>query len=167
VAPNLLDMPSGALPVVIPLTSPQDESTRVMNEIRELVRAGVPLGHILIIHADPRETTRLLNRLRQQFGAEAAVNPGQVPDSSDRIRVCSLHAATGLEAPIVFLMGVRALYEAEQSVRLSEGEQAELIRDNTRKLYMACTRAGQRLVLTYVGEVPDLLRGLIPETVWR
>jgi hypothetical protein len=165
VAPNLLDMPSGALPVVIPLTSPQDESTRVMNEIRELVRAGVPLGHILIIHADPRETTRLLNRLRQQFGAEAAVDPGQVPDSSDRIRVCSLHTATGLEAPIVFLMGVRALYEAEQSVRLSEGEQAELIRDNTRKLYMACTRAGQRLVLTYVGEVPELLRGLIPETV--
>jgi hypothetical protein len=28
---------------------------------------------------------------------------------------------------------------------------AELIRDNTRKLYMAITRAGQRLVLTYVG----------------
>jgi hypothetical protein len=164
VAPTLLDMPSGALPVVIPLTSPQDESTRVMNEIRELVRAGVPLGHILIIHADPRETPRLLNRLRQQFGPEAAVDPGQVMDSSNRIRVCSLHAATGLEAPIVFLMGVRALYEAEQSVRLSEGERAELIRDNTRKLYMACTRAGQRLVLTYVGEVPDLLRGLVPGT---
>lgn len=164
VAPNLMDMPSGALPVIIPLTSAQDEATRVLNEIRELVQAGVPLGHILIIHTDAREANRLLSRLRQTFGTGAAVDPGQVADSSGRIRVCSLHAATGLEAPIVFLMGVRGLYEAEQSVRLSESERAELIRDNTRKLYMACTRAGQRLVLTYVGEVPELLRGLSSET---
>ncbi len=59
-----------------------------------------------------------------------------------------------MEGPIVFLMGVHALYEREQSVRLSDEERAELIRDNTRKLYMAITRAGQRLVFTYVGEVP-------------
>jgi hypothetical protein len=164
VAPNLLDMPSGTLPVVIPLTSPQDEATRVLNEVRALVQSGVPPGDILMIHADWWEAGRLMGRLRQEFGEEAAVDPGQVADSSGRIRVCSLHAATGLEAPIVFLMGVRALYEQEQSVRLSEGERAELIRDNTRKLYMACTRAGQRLVLTYVGEVPELLRGLVLET---
>src|SRR5690606_17924713 len=106
----------------------------------------------------------LLRRLQRMFGPEAAVDPGQVADSSSCVRVCSLHAVTGLEAPIVFLMGVRALYEAEQSVRLSEGERAELIRDNTRKLYMAWTRGGQRLVLTYVGEAPELLRGLIRET---
>lgn len=61
-------------------------------------------------------------------------------------------------------MGVRALYEAEQSVRLPEGERAELVRDHTRKLYMDCTRAGQRLVLTTVGDVPELLRRLIPES---
>jgi hypothetical protein len=164
VAPNLLDMPSGALPVVIPLTSPQDEVTRVLNEIRELVGAGVEKGHILVIHADWRETGKLLGRLRQTFGGEAAVDPGQADECGGKIRVCSLQAATGLEAPIVFLMGVHALYEEEQSVRLSEGERAELMRDNTRKLYMACTRAGQRLVLTYVGEVPELLRGLVPET---
>jgi hypothetical protein len=33
-----------------------------------------------------------------------------------------------------------------------------MIRDNTRKLYMAATRAGQRLVITYVGELPDALK---------
>jgi hypothetical protein len=164
VTPNLLDMPSGALPMVIPLTSPQDEATRVINEVQELVQAGVPLGHILVIHADWRETGKLISRLQQKLGPEVAVDPGQVRDSSSRIRVCSLNSATGLEAPIVFLLGVHALYEEEQSVRLSEGERAELIRDNTRKLYMACTRAGQRLVLTYVGNVPRLFQGLIPET---
>lgn len=70
------------------------------------------------------------------------------------MRVCTLNAATGLESPIVFLVGVHALFEQEQSVRLSDEERHDLIRDNTRRLYMALTRAGQRVVLTYVGEPP-------------
>jgi len=54
-------------------------------------------------------------------------------------------------------MGAHELYEQEQSIRLSDEERAELIRDNTRKLYMAITRAGQRLVITYVGALPETL----------
>jgi ATP-dependent exoDNAse (exonuclease V) beta subunit len=50
------------------------------------------------------------------------------------------------------------LFEEEQSLRLSDEEREGLIRDNTRKLYMAVTRAGQRLVLTYSGELPQVLR---------
>ena len=45
----------------------------------------------------------------------------------------------------------------ERSIRLSDEERAELISDNTRKLYMAIARAGQRLVITYVGPLPDIL----------
>jgi ATP-dependent exoDNAse (exonuclease V) beta subunit len=59
-------------------------------------------------------------------------------------------------------MGVRTLYEREQSIRLSDEERLALIRDNTRKLYMACTRAGQRLVITYAGPLPDSLRPVAP-----
>jgi hypothetical protein len=50
------------------------------------------------------------------------------------------------------------LVEAEQSVRLSVEERAELIRDNTRKRYMAFTRAGERLAITYVGGLPSVLQ---------
>lgn len=50
---------------------------------------------------------------------------------------------------IVFLVGLRLLFEEEQSLRLSDEEREELIWDNTRKLYMAATPAGQRLVLTF------------------
>jgi ATP-dependent exoDNAse (exonuclease V) beta subunit len=57
----------------------------------------------------------------------------------------------------VFLVGLRDMLEAEQSLRLSDQEREALIRDNTRKLYMAATRAGQRLVLTYSGELPEVL----------
>ncbi len=75
-----------------------------------------------------------------------------------------MNAATGLESLIVFVMGTHHMYQAEQSVRLSAEERASLIRDNTRKLYMACTRAGQRLAITYVGELPDVLQQLHPRS---
>jgi hypothetical protein len=159
IAPNLLDMPSGATPVIIPLTSEQDEVTRVVNEIRELFTAGVTPGDVLIIHAAWQGVDRLLERLRHEFGPQVAVDPKDVR-KGNHVRVCTLNAATGLESPIVFLCGVHGLYEQEQSLRLSDDERAELIRDNTRKLYMAITRAGQRLVLTYVGELPDILKQL-------
>lgn len=55
----------------------------------------------------------------------------------------------------VNLVGVHALVEQEQSVRLSDDERHDLIRDNTRKLYMVLTRAGHRVVLTHVGEPPE------------
>ena len=74
----------------------------------------------------------------------------------------TLTAGAGLESPIVFVLGVHELYEEEQSLRLSENERLELILDNTRKLYLAITRAGQRLVLTYVGELPESLKRLSP-----
>jgi superfamily I DNA/RNA helicase len=65
-----------------------------------------------------------------------------------------------LESPIVFVMGTHRMCEAEQSVRLSEEPANRADPDNTRKLYMAFTRAGQRLAITYVGELPELFRRL-------
>ncbi|MCC6606079.1 MAG: DEAD/DEAH box helicase [Anaerolineae bacterium] len=157
VIPDVDHMPHGVLPVVIPLTSEQDEVTRVINEIGQLHQNGVPWRDILVIHASREETSHIANRLNRVFGVDTAVDPGK-DNPQDQIRVCSLNAATGLESPIVFLMGIHDLYEMEQSIRLAEEERAELVRDNTRKLYMAITRAGQRLVITYVGPLPELLK---------
>jgi superfamily I DNA/RNA helicase len=75
--------------------------------------------------------------------------------------VTTLQAGTGLEAPIVFLAGLHQLFEEEQSLRLSDEEREALILENTRKVYMAATRAGQRLAFTYVGDVPLVIKGLV------
>ena len=156
-APDLLDMPVGTVPQVIALTSEQDEITRVVNEIEQLVQQGVPKRHLLVIHTDWRGRDHLLERLQAKLGPTAAADPGESV-TGDAVRVCTLNSVTGLESPIVFLVGAHQLFEQEQSVRLSDDERAELIRDNTRKLYMAITRAGQRVVLTYVGELPHVFR---------
>ena len=95
--------------------------------------------------------------MTDHFGLPAARDP-KTDYPGDYVRVTTLNAGAGLESPIVFLAGLQAMFEQEQSLRLSDDEREELIRDNTRKLYMATTRAGQRLVLTYVGELPQALK---------
>ncbi len=153
VPPDLFDMPTGLVPQLITLTSAQDEVTRVAGEIEQLLAQGVSPGHVLVIHADWRGRDLLLERLRARLGPAGVIDPGEA-HAPGAVRVCTLNTATGLESPIVFLVGVHALFEQEQSVRLSDDERHDLIRDNTRRLYMALTRAGQRVVLTYVGEPP-------------
>ena len=157
VAPRWQDMPQGVTPEIIPLTSEQDEMTRVVNEIQVLVKASVPLNHLLVIHANYAGRNRLLERLVATLGQGTAADPGQA-SNGESIRVCTLNAATGLESPIVFLVGMHELFEREQSIRLSDEERVQVLRDNTRRLYMAMTRAGQRLVLTCVGGVPALFQ---------
>jgi hypothetical protein len=60
------------------------------------------------------------------------------------------------------LVGLRELFEKEQSLRLSDDEREGVIRDNTRRIYMAITRAGQRLIFTYVGDLPKAMRQIFP-----
>ncbi len=160
--PDLLNMPSGAFPQVLALTSPQDEITRVANEVAGFVRQGYPRKHLLILHSDANGVKSLIQAINDRLGKSAAMDPKDT-FPGDYVRVTTLNAGAGLESPIVFLAGLRQLFEAEQSLRFSDEEREELMQDNTRKLYMAATRAGQRLVLTYVGELPEGLSAALRE----
>jgi superfamily I DNA/RNA helicase len=158
--PDLLNMPNGAFPQFITLTSPQDEIARVANEVASLVKQGVPKKHLLLLHSDGWGVKNLIQAIDDRLGKNAAFDPkDRYP--GDYVRVTTINAGAGLESPIVFLVGLRLLFEQEQSLRLSDEEREGLIRDNTRKLYMAATRAGQRLVLTYSGELPEVLKSIL------
>jgi len=157
-APDLLNMPNGVFPQIIPLTSPQDEIIRIANEVADFVRKGMPKKHLLVLHTNGVD--ELIQAIDDRLGKGAAMDPKETYPG-DYVRVTTYNAGTGLESPIVFLAGLRDMLEEEQSLRLSDSERETLIRDNTRKLYMAATRAGQRLVITYVGEMPEELRIII------
>jgi superfamily I DNA/RNA helicase len=145
---------------MILLTSPQDEISRVANEIEAFVKNGCPRNHLLVLHANGQGVRALIEAINRRLGRSAAIDPKDT-FPGDYIRVTTLNAGAGLESPIVFLAGLRSLFEEEQSLRLSDDEREALIRDNTRKIYMAVTRAGQRLVFTYAGELPEILRKLL------
>jgi hypothetical protein len=157
VVPDLFNMPTGIVPQIIPLTSSQDETTRVANEIVALVKRGIEKKDILVLHANYRGVKAVIQALESKLGRGATYDPeDQYP--GNYIRVTTINRGTGLEAPIVFTLGLRQLFEEEQSLRLSDEEREQLILENTRKIYMAATRAGRSLILTYVGELPEVLR---------
>jgi superfamily I DNA/RNA helicase len=156
-APDLLNMPNGAFPQVISLTSPQDEIVRVANEVADFVRQGMPKRDLLVLHTNGVDD--LIRAIEARLGKGSAIDPKETYPG-DYVRVTTYNAGAGLESPIVFLAGLRDMFEEEQSLRLSDNERETVMRDNTRKLYMAATRAGQRLVITYVGEVPNALKEL-------
>ena len=157
--PNLLDMPSGAVPQVIPLASAQDEIARVANEVAAFLAQGFPRGDIYILHANAQGVRALITAINRRVGRNAAMEP-RTTYPGNYVRVTTLNAGAGLESPIVFLVGLRTLFEEEQSLRLGDDERQALIEAHTRKIFMAATRAGQRLVFTYVGELPKELRDL-------
>jgi hypothetical protein len=160
--PNLLDMPTGATPDIIPLASAQDEVARVANEVAAFLAHGFPRKDIYVLHANAQGVRALITAINRRVGRSAAMEP-RTTYPGDYVRVTTLNAGAGLESPIVFLVGLRTLFEEEQSLRLGDDERQALIDAHTRKIFMAATRAGQRLVFTYVGELPQGLRDLFGE----
>jgi hypothetical protein len=156
-APDMLNMPNGVFPQVITLSSDQDEIARVANEVADLLRQGCPRRDLLLLHANGGGVRDLIQAITRRVGKHSAIDPKETYPGN-YVRVTTLNAGTGLESPIVFLVGLHKLFEEEQSLRLSDDEREEMIRDHTRKVYMAATRAGQRLVFTYVGDLPEKLK---------
>ena len=72
-----------------------------------------------------------------------------------KVRICVMQAATGLEAPVVFLLGLHRMFDQERKISLNEDEKKEMVEENTNLLYMGMTRASQKLVLSFVGPIPE------------
>jgi superfamily I DNA/RNA helicase len=159
-APDMLRMPDGVLPQVISVPAAQDENELVAKEIERFVRHGYPKRDLLALHAAPNGADRLVEAIKVRLGNGAALNAKETYPG-DYVRVTSLNAGAGLESAIVFVVGLRELFEKEQSLRLSDEEREAMILNNTRKLYMAITRAGQRLVFTYPGLGNSVLDDLL------
>jgi hypothetical protein len=155
-APDLSGMEPGLAPILIRTGSPQDSVDRLVNELSASVRErAVALGELLVIYGENVQKGLLYERLCRQFGAEniwwlnRKEHRKAPPDGyeKDYLRLANLETATGLEAAVVFLIGMENLLSDGETPGLGKEEQAALTEENARKLYMAMTRAGQRLIL--------------------
>jgi SAM-dependent methyltransferase len=159
IKPDVPGMRTGIPPRILAVATEEEEYDRVTDEVTALIAAGVPPRHILVLHTAWHGATTILARLRQAIGSEHVVNPKE-SNERNAVRVCSLDASTGLEGAIVFLLGFHRFWAQEQTPNLLLDERSDLVRANTRRMYVAITRAGQRLVITYVGSLPPELQRL-------
>jgi superfamily I DNA/RNA helicase len=130
----------------------QEEVARAVNEVVALREGGLPPGKLLLLHANSSLEKALRSAMEGKLG-DALVHDAKLgsmpPDAF--CSVTTLKAATGLEAPVVILLGISHLLESEGDLRMSADERRELRRDHTRMIYMGFTRAGQRLVVLRSG----------------
>ncbi len=148
--PELSRMQKGRIPTLLSFDAPQDERMRIVREITSCVQQGLPLRDLLVLHSSGPGVQALTDALNDALGVGSARDPKN-ERPGDFIRVTTLNAGAGLESPVVFISGLHELFELEDSLRLNDVDRAELVQAHTRKLYMAFTRAGQRLVLTSAG----------------
>ena len=142
----------GESPDLVRVPTDQEEVARATNEVVALKEGGLLPGKLLVIHANSALEKSLRVNLEKRLGIDQVHDAKSGPMPSGAFcSVTTLNAATGLEAPVVILLGMSHLLEREDDARLSEEERRELRRDHTRMLYMGFTRAGQRLVVLRVG----------------
>jgi len=148
-APEWLEtLEPGEPPVVQPGGPGQDQLRRLTADLRELRNANVPPDHVLVLVAGRNlQVSAVIQHLEAWLGAGTAASVRDDAASVDRIGVAHLMAATGLERPVVFLLGVDDLIAAEGNPLLSDEERLELRQDHTRQIYVGITRAMERVVI--------------------
>lgn len=148
-APEWLEtLEAGTPPIVQPGGAGQDQLRRLTADLKALKEGGVPPGHILILVAGRALAVHtILRHLDAHLGANTAASVRDDAAHADSIGVAHLMAATGLERPIVFLLGCDDLLATESNPLLSDEERAELRQDHTRQIYVGITRGMERVVI--------------------
>jgi len=156
----------GSPPCVLPGGSPQDLISRLINELTALRAQGTPLNEVLILVAGHNSFEReLVSQINRRLGADTAASMKDQDAPEPSAGVTHLMAATGLERPIVFILGLDELAAEERDVTLTEEVRAEKRLHHTRLIYVGLTRAMERVVIYTNRLLADF--GLQPENARR
>lgn len=138
----------GQPPIIQPAGPGQDQLRRLSEEMISLRESGVPLSAVLVLIAGRElRTDEVVLHLQKKLGNAAVALVKDEHADPEALGVAHLMAATGLERPIVFLLGVDSLVAEESSPLLEPEERMEKVRDVTRQIYVGLTRAMERLVI--------------------
>ncbi len=166
IKPNLEKMTHGSKPRVIYSNTPQDEEARFLNEIKACVAAEhVPLHQVMVLCAPGIKPWVVKRSLDNILGLGNVVNCNDPEDLKnnlgDKIRLMSINSCTGMESGVTFVLGVGNMLLMDNNVDLNDDEKAVARNESLRKLYVAMTRAGQKLVLLSTGKLPKRVEELM------
>lgn len=129
-------MRQGDRPVIFRTDNILDEVDFIKRNINSLVaKEKLDLDQIVVLCRSKRNIDRIKKHLK---GTDVIVN--------------TFHSYKGMEAEAVFLCGMQETF--------SDKEDENEVAEEKKLVYMALTRARQKLFLSYVGQLPRQLRGI-------
>ncbi len=171
--PDFDGMDAGVQPILLYVASPQDAIERLTSELAEMYDTqDASLSATLIVYGDNVPKRPLYERLNKYFDNHVwwfnEDSQKKVPPHGygcDYLRMANVDTATGLEGAIVFLIGVEHLFLHAPVSGITNEEHAASLEERARKLYMAMTRAGQRLVVISSQTLPPAMERLFEVNV--
>jgi superfamily I DNA/RNA helicase len=160
IKPDFEKMTRGGKPQIIYSRSLQDENARFLNELEALVKSQeVPLHQIMVVCSRQYSPWNLKKDMESRTGHNTVVNYNDKKDLKSvvgsRIKIMTVNSCTGMEASITFVLGAGHIINQARHVDFTESEREEALQESLRKLYVAMTRAGQKLVVFSTETLPD------------
>lgn len=160
IQPDLENMTRGSRPQLIYSQYIQDEQKRFRNEIMHcIVDQKIPLEQVIVLCSEIISPWNLKRTIEAELGVGTVVNCN---DSNDlnrnlggKIRVMTINSCTGIEAGVIFVLGVGGLLDKINNLDLNREEKDIVHQEMTRRLYVAMTRAGQKLILFSTVKLPE------------
>ncbi len=160
VKPDLTNMLRGAKPQIVYSSTPQDELSRFLNELESIVKsAQVPFHQIMVLCSPQYHPWVLKKNIEQKIGSDTVINYNNNNElatiKGERIKLLNINSCTGMEAATVMVLGAGHILNQAQNLQFSASEKEEAQQEALRKLYVAMTRAGQKLVVFSTQPLPD------------
>ncbi|GHB93376.1 UvrD-helicase domain-containing protein [Cerasicoccus arenae] len=142
-------MPSGEAANLVNAGSRSMQNVLV-EQLKQLFDSGLNPGNVLLIDASGYSEQSELDHLGIHFG-DKIVSAADAKNRS-QMRVSTINACTGIESPIVVIIGLDRLFEQEKALGMDEIDREELVRKNTKRVFVAITRASQKVVVVFKSE---------------
>lgn len=155
---------SGPAPEVLAFTKPHEETQALAERLTHFLNTGFGPGDIAVF---TRTRAALEHRVRPALelcGLTGVQLSDDAPPERGRVALGTMHRAKGLEFRVVFVVGCEAdqLPLAATLRTLGDAAARSAFSERERNLfYVACTRAREHLLLTYVGTPSPLLGGQV------
>ncbi|MGL6117511.1 UvrD-helicase domain-containing protein [Plesiomonas sp.] len=159
VKPDYEKMARGYKPQLIYSRSIPDEKKRFLNELAVLVQSNtVALHQIMVLCSPEYNLWELKQDIENFIGLNTVINYNNPKELAlnigSKIKLLSINSCTGMESGSVFVLGAGHIINQPKNLQLSESEKEEALQESMRKLYVAMTRAGQKLVVFSTEEFP-------------
>ena len=151
---NLKESPDSLLPQLLHFHSEKDEENRLLNEVKKQVYAGCNPKEILIV-TNHKKTAHIARLLSETLGVSVDILNGSFYNSHRKrsgLGVCDFMQAQGQSASLVFIFGLKQLFERENEVEFGTNQYQTKLVENTRLISMAMTRAKKELTLFITAE---------------